>query len=144
MSNKKGVSAVVATILIVLLSVTAVVIVWQVIKPALEKTAGKVSFNCIEVELKINSLNCANRTGTVGVSLNKGKISKLKFVFYNATDSKVKEKTDVPEELGMKTYSFVENETVTNMIGVNVAPVIASETGEEQVCSFAQANPRLC
>jgi len=133
--NKKAISAVVATILVVLLAVVAVTIVWSVLKPAIIKTASKVSTSCIEVNLKIDEANCS--AGTVKVTLNTGNIEKLKFVFINDTGSNVVTR-DPLKGLETKTYVFNESE-IRGASSVKVTPVILSEAGEEILCTEASS-----
>jgi len=134
--DKKGISAVVATILIVLLAVVAVSIVWAVLKPSIIKTASRVSTGCIGVDLKIDEADCSE--GTVKVTLNTGNIEKLKFVFMNDTDSNVVTKESL-DELETKTYTFDESEIVGGANSVKVTPVILSEAGEEILCTEASS-----
>ena len=139
--NKKGISAVVATILIVLLAVVAVTIVWQVIKPALRETAGSVSTNCIEVDISLDKVDCTNQQVTI--TLNKGAISGLKVVLYNDTGSKVTTiSSGILEELETKTYTG--DSPGGNVSGANVAAVINSTTGQGQTCSFVLTTPKPC
>ncbi len=138
--NKKGISAVVATILIVLLSVVAVTIVWAVLKPAITKTASRVSTSCIEVDLSIDEADCS--AGTVKVTLNAGEINNLKFIFINDTDSNVITKEPLGE-LETKTYKFTAKE-VGSAAFVNVAAVILSEAKEEITCSPVLSDPLPC
>jgi len=142
--NKKGISAVVATILIVLLTVVAVVIIWAVLKPAIQRSAGSVSTNCLEVDMNIDKVDCTVGSESVTVTLNTGKISKLKIAFYDAQGSNITTiDTGILEELETKTYTAT-NLPAGTLTGANVAPVIASETGEEQTCSFVQQAPKPC
>ena len=140
--RKKGISAVVATILIVLLAVVAVVIVWAVLKPAITKSAGKVSTNCLEVDLTIDSVSCSVGTANVKVTLNQGNVSSLKIAVYNSTDSQITTiSTGLPQVLETKTYTGTVGGTAT---GANVAAVIGSDTGNTQVCSFVSLSPIPC
>ena len=130
--NKKGISAVVATVLIVLLAVVAVVIVWAVLKPALTKTAGQVSAGCLGVDLSIDSATCSDDSATVVVTLTSGKADKVRVVVTNGADSgSVTEAA--PETLATKTYT-VTYSGLTGDKTVRAAPVILLEDGTEKVC----------
>jgi hypothetical protein len=142
--NRKGISTVVATILIVLLAVVAVVIIWAVLKPALERTASKVSTECIEVDIEVSSATCDSVTDTadVIVRLNAGTVSGVKLIFSNGTDSAVSDQTAVPVELGTKSYNGIST-GVEDASSVNVAGVVMSETGETRTCT-PTATPYSC
>lgn len=55
--NKKGISAVVTTVLIILLSIIAVIILWAAIRPMIEDTSGKAgtAVQCAEISVNIES-----------------------------------------------------------------------------------------
>ncbi len=144
--GKKGISAVVTTILVVLLSVLAVVIVWQILKPSLVETTSRISTSCIDVDLSLDEADCTNGSEKVKVTLNSGKISKLKVVFYDEEGDSIgdaQEIEDVPGELGTKTYTSADL-NFTRAKSVNIAAVIESETGEEITCGFVLLSPRAC
>jgi len=134
--HKKGISAVVATILIVLLAVVAVVIIWAVLKPAITKSAGQVSANCLDIDVSIDSVDCA--TGAVTVTLNTGSISNLTFVMSNATASQSMIQA-APATLGTKTYTFTT--LVPSATVVRVAPIIVLSDGSSKICeNYATKN----
>jgi len=129
--NRKGISAVVATILIVLLSVVAVVIIWVVLKPAITRTAGQVSTNCLEVDLSIDSVDCANQKATV--TLNTGKVANLTIVMTNGTDS-ISQIVTAPDTLGTKTYTLTGTIDAASLTTVRIAPRVLLADGTEKLC----------
>lgn len=133
--HKKGISAVVATILIVLLAVVAVVIIWAVLKPAITKSASQANANCLDVDVSIDSVDCA--TGAVTVTLNSGSVSNLAFVMSSATDSKNTTQA-APSTLGTRTYTIP---TVASATVVRVAPIIVLSDGSSKICeNYATKN----
>ncbi len=62
MLNKKGLSDVIATVLIILLALAAIVIVWSFIQPAIEGTGTSVtsSQKCFDIEVR--PLSCSGTT----------------------------------------------------------------------------------
>ena len=143
--NKRGISAVVATILIVLLSVAAVVIIWQVLKPAIQKSAGRVGTGCIDVDLTINSVNCIT-SNSMKVTLNAGTLTALKVAYYDANGNSVGTiqtiTTGLPLTLESKTLALTP--IGAGITKLNVATVVTSETGEELTCGFVLPTPRAC
>jgi len=69
--NKKGVSQIVTTILIILLVLAAIVIVWQAVKSTVESGAGEITgkTECIGVELDITNVVADTTTNTLTVSV---------------------------------------------------------------------------
>ena len=55
--NKKGISDVVTTVLIILLSIVAVIILWAALRPTIASTAGRVgtAITCTDITLTVNS-----------------------------------------------------------------------------------------
>lgn len=127
--NRRGISAVVATILLVLLTVIAVVIVWAVLKPALIKTAGGITTNCLDVDLALGNVVCS--TGSVTVTLNSGQISQVSIVISNATAS-ANLTADAPALLATNTYTI--NNAPSGATVVRVAGII-SANGQIKTCS---------
>jgi hypothetical protein len=125
---KKGISAVVATILIVLLAVVAVVIIWAVLRPAITKSAGQVSASCVELDVNIDSANCA--AGTATVTLSAGKVGNLTIVMSNATAS-ASTTVVAPDTLGTKTYTINKVDAATVL---RVAPIIVLSDGTLKTC----------
>lgn len=141
--DKKGISTVVATILIVLVAVIAVVMVWAILKPTLEGLTKKISANCLDIDLEVVSASCDANNATVTVKLNTGKISGLKLILSNGTDSESINETNIPDELEMKTYT-VTDISVSSINSANVAAVIGeADDGTEKVCA-PTSEPKTC
>lgn len=143
--NKKGLAEIITVILIILLSLAAIVIIWQVIKPLIYKTTSQVSLSCTTgVELTIRSANCSGNVMTV--RLERGNvedaIKSMKFVFSNGDDSQTVELSKtagdkMPSGLDVITYSFdrtARNMTITNVTSVKIAPTMDGEGGSDLTC----------
>ncbi|MEK6846774.1 MAG: hypothetical protein AABY16_01260 [Nanoarchaeota archaeon] len=55
MFNRKGVSEVVANVLIVLLVIVGIAVIWSVVKPTIERTADTVQSDCFTVQVEPQS-----------------------------------------------------------------------------------------
>ncbi len=149
--NKKGLAEIITVILIILLSLAAIAIIWQVIKPVILKTTSQISLVCLNMDLKITQTNCSREGEIWSVRLERGvgegEIKTLKFVFSGDSGSetitwtKFTENADgvapgMPDELDVVTYTFDLNEyelpSDTNEI--KIAPVVEAEGGEELSC----------
>src|SRR3989344_3667832 len=71
--NRKGLSDVVATVLIILLALAAIAIVWAFVNPSISNTATvtELQSRCFTTELKVNS--CDDTTRVITYELVKGK-----------------------------------------------------------------------
>lgn len=72
MKNKKGLSNIIATVLIVLLALVAVGLVWSFIRPTIEGAGTSIGLTqqCLDVEVR--PTGCDAATGVVQVQLVKG------------------------------------------------------------------------
>lgn len=139
--NNRGISTVVATILIILVTIISIVLIWQVLKPTIKESAAGIEAKCVQLDLTIDkeTTKCSGVDPvTVTVRLGTIPVSKLVFSFENQDESKTKEVTDVPAIQSKKTYSFAVSELlIINPTKVNVGAYVLSETGEtENNCGY--------
>ena len=85
--NRKGISEVVTVILIILLSVAAIIIVWQVVKPLIERPASSAQTDCVTVSLEITSASKAAGTVIVKRSPGAGDLTAIEVVTYDSAGS---------------------------------------------------------
>ena len=145
--NKKGLSAIVATLIIILLTLVAVGIIWAVIRNLVEGGAGQVdlSSKCLNVELSgVNVTENALIPGNYSVTLRRGSDSQddigVKIaVFKGAT-----------ENSGVLEFGDFGNldalGTVTKPV-VTVAPALITEGDSIQFTAYFQdtsGDPQLC
>ncbi len=121
MENKKGLSTIVTTLIVILLTLVAVGIVWAVISGVLKTGVSTVDTDseCLKIDLKASNVNCvtfgSNSNCSVKITRSPGGITfaGLKVIFKsNSVSSSV---TDVPgniAELGSATVQV-------NSIGAN-------------------------
>mgnify|MGYP001598292274 CR=1 FL=1 len=133
MSRKKGLSEVVTTVIIILLSLVAVGIVWVVVKNVVSSGAEGVSLGMFTNSLVIKSVVLENNSVLVDVKRNSGgdNITFVKFIFENGTDSQTVEKQTTLQELEQKTFSFYLSDLLINNISkVSIAAVYVDSSGK--------------
>ncbi len=82
--NKKGVSEVVANVLIILLVIVGVAVIWQVVKPTLDKGASGIkATDCLSLSLEAVSCNLAEKV-IIQRGSGPGTLTGLKLIFENA------------------------------------------------------------
>lgn len=147
--DKRGLSTIVVTLIIILLSLVAVGIVWVVVKNiVVGGGAGvEVGSKCLNVDVAATKVNCSNgavnkmcdvtfaRTGTGSDA-----IGGVKLVFKNSTSgvssSLVTVPGDIAQLVGKKQTGIDTN--MTNANGVNsldVSVYFKDTSGNEQLCS---------
>ncbi len=143
-NNKRGLSAIITTLLVILLVLVAVGIVWGVVNNLITggaKTA-ELAAKCLNIDVKATSVNCNTaspalcnmtfeRTGT-----NNDGIAGVKLVFRNSTAATASSVVNVPgniEKLVGKTALNIDsNMTVSDSVEVTV--FFEDASGNEDLC----------
>ena len=105
MKNKKGLSDVIATVLIVLLALAAIAIVWSFVSPALRNTGASIgaSQKCLEADVKPTA--CSVTSDTVTLQYLKGDVVNVVSILSRTDGSTAVNQTDKGELLSTKTIS---------------------------------------
>lgn len=135
--QKRGLSQVVTTVLIILLVLVAVLIIWGFVRPTIESTGEQVTADCLLIDLE--AVNCDGvDTVTVKRGADSGDLTGVRFVFSGgSTDDGVADNLILPP-LGQADITGV------NVVGgetVNVAAIVGSSG---QVCPVSVKAPFLC
>ena len=129
-AGNRGLSAVVTTLLIILLSIIAIGVVWVVVKNVVDKGSEQINLGQFTLDLSIKNAYIDGSDVKVGVrrSPGQGEISGIKFIFYNGTDSSIVQKDVSLGPLDAKTFSFNSTEVggIDSVQRVSVAPVYVS------------------
>ena len=142
LNNKKGLSDVVATVLIILLALAAVVIVWSFVSPSLRSSGTQINVQtkCLTMELKPTNCKLSGTTASVTYQLAGGeKPNKIRFLFEGAggtTDISAIDVTgtDIPDSLETKNKSLITY-SLGPPIKVSLVAVILGDDGKEYNCS---------
>lgn len=133
--GKKGQAGVITIVLLILISITAVVIVWNVVRPIISDDSAQISTQVLPINLNIGEIFLfAN--GATHVDVNRrtggGEIDSLKFVFTDEGGETYVRDVD-SAGLGVletKTYVF-DSLPNFDMNSVSVYPVIGNKIGIE-------------
>ena len=134
-NNKKGVSEVVANVLIVLLVIVGVAVIWSVVKPTIDKSAKGIETGtaCTGVSLEVVSCAQGDTTNDWDVVVKRntgaGELTGLKLIFEDATEA-----TSVVDAGAITGFDELETQTFSNLddgtivaTKVNVAAVVGGE-----------------
>lgn len=140
---RKGISGVVATILIVLLVVVSVAILWGAVRPLISSTNNRVQPDCLTVDLDVTSCVYANNIVDVVVKrgVGEGDVTAIKFAFsYDALPPSVSAEFLTP--------GFDELETATKSVtGITSTPksvIAVAMVGPEKVLCGITGTPKEC
>lgn len=131
--NKRGLSQVVTTLLLILLIIGAVAGIWVVIRSFVTNSSGQISSSKYSINLQLQSATVNYSTGVADVSVFRnsgpGDLVGIKFIFGDGQNSDVfvRSFSSFPE-LATRTYSIdLSKSSVLNLPKVNtvsIAPVI--------------------
>jgi hypothetical protein len=129
--SKKGVSDVIATVLIILLVLAAIIIVWQAVKGTVTSTTETVAAKakCIGVTLNPVSYSCSNSTGVVTTSVSRGSDDAGAIQMKVVVDNTAEAETAAPSALGTLTAGTITTSaTGKASITLKVAAIIDGNT----------------
>ena len=109
-NNKKGLSTVVATLLVLLLTLVAVGVIWIVVKNVIQQNAEQVSFGKFTISLEISKASIINNTDiNVIVRRNpgKGEIAGILFIAYNKDNSEIVKYNISMQELEERNFQII-------------------------------------
>ena len=130
MKNKKGLSTVVTSLIIILLVLVAVGIIWIVVVNIIssgteQMSLGKLTMNLEIKEVKVNENNIEVR---VKRNPGAGELSGIKFIVSDGVNTEIFEETDITlEELAQRNFVFNLGElNSSNIETVSIAPILKS------------------
>jgi len=138
--NKRGMSMIVSTLIIILLVLVAIGIIWVVVKNLIDSGVEQIDYNtkCLDVDVKATSLINTSATNYKIILSRTGsgeEIAGVKLVFFNASDdaSSVIDVEGNIEPLATVTKS-VEGE-IENVNKVELTAYFEDASGNEKYCS---------
>jgi len=133
--NKRGLSAVVATLLIVLITIAAVLLVWNVVKKNLESSAAGLSkADCIKIDLNIDK--CYSTNGNVILSYNAGNVSKLVVTIENSTTTNITTLTGANLPILGSKKTITPSPTISSATKASVTAFLTGSNNEEIACGL--------
>jgi flagellar basal body-associated protein FliL len=143
--NKKGLSTIVATLLIILLTLVAVGIIWVVIRNVVQGGTDQVNIDAKCIQSNVVATKVVSTTDNLhfNVTLSRqggtDEIGGVKLVFTNADES-ASSTSDVPGNIAALTT--VTQPVITDLANASKVSVVVyflDNKGEEQLCS--NSNP---
>ena len=138
MTNKRGLSNVIVTLIIIVISLIAVGLVWVVVQNLIGDETEEISLGFVTVDLEITEVKVQANDTEVKVKrkTGKGEISGLKFIVSDGVNTKVIDKKNVNlSQLEEKTFilTSVELGNIGFIKEISVAPVFKLGSGEEKI-----------
>ncbi len=141
--RKKGLSAVITTLITILLVLVAIGIIWVVVRNIVETGTEDigVSAKCLPVDVRVTSVSaCSSTSCTVSLTRRAGgdAIAGVKLVFSNSTSGGASDVLDSPgniQPLGTETRTITITGLTNDPDKVEVTPYFKDSSGNEQICS---------
>jgi len=140
--EKRGISGVVVTVLIILLAILAIALVWGFLKGFIKKSALGIHTQCLTCSLDIKKAEVDYENNLIYVKIERntgeGNLSGIRFKFLNSTGSIIRDKETNMEELEIKIFSFDDIGDVEDISKVEIAAIV-SLSGEEDICRIVDS-----
>jgi len=142
-NSSKGLSAIVSTLIIILLVLVAAGIIWVVVRGIIQEGAEGIELGKFTLDLEIKAAQIGDGDVTVVVvrrNPGEGNYIGMNFVFSDGTNSEIKRENTTLQELEEKSFNFILNEISTaNLATISVAPIFELSSGKESVGNVADS-----
>jgi len=141
--NKKGLSMIVSTLIIILLVLVAIGVIWAVVNKIITEGSDKITLDKFLIDLKVENAYADGGEMVVVVErgVGEGDLAGMTFVFSDGENNEIHSTTDTLIELGKGTYTFELTELSTaNIQTVSVAPIYLAPSGDEVLGEVTDTN----
>ena len=137
--GKKGLSTIVITLIIIVLSLVAIGVVWGVAGGILKSGTSQTGLSQFTIKLDIK--NAYEESGKISVNVQRavgeGELVKIKFIFSDGQSSESINQDCSMEALDSQTFILTPTQFIsTEVASVSIAPIFKSSGGEETVGSI--------
>lgn len=132
--NKRGLSNVIVTLIIIVISLIAVGLVWGVAQQIISEGVEDISLAGFKIAIRIPNAEIDGSNIIVNVKRNvgSGNLTGIKFIFSDEKNSESKERTVSLKELESMVFNFTLNDlNILEVKLVSIAPIYLSDSGKE-------------
>jgi uncharacterized protein (UPF0333 family) len=134
--NKRGLSLIITTLILILLVLVAVGIIWYVIRNVISGGTEAIALGKFIADAEIKNVNIDNSTNDVDLSVKrnpgKAEITGMKFVFYDGANSEIMTREIPIKELELKGFSFhLIDLNVNDLVSISIVPILETSAGDE-------------
>ncbi len=133
--NKRGLSTIIITLILIVVSLVAVAIFWVVVRNLLQTGTEGIGLGRYTLSGNIKNVNLDNSTNNISLTVERnpgqGEINGIEFIFSDGTDSEVVKETASMKELeSRKFYFHLTKLNVSNLISISIAFLIKENDKE--------------
>ncbi|MDD5012148.1 MAG: hypothetical protein PHQ66_00670 [Candidatus Nanoarchaeia archaeon] len=140
-SSEKGLSTIIMTMILILVSLAAIGILWVVINNLLKGSSENVGLERLTLSAEIKEVSIDNSSNNVSLLIRRnvggGNLVGMKFFFYNDTSTEVITQYIALEQLKEENFLFHLMMNVSNLNKISIVPVFSSVSGKENVGTVA-------
>ncbi len=141
--NKKALSAIIGTLLVLMIVLAAIVIVWAVSKDTIQSGVEELelSTRCIPISVKATNADCSSGTCDITIYRASGgdEIAGVRIAISDGLNSYIYDRDGDMEDLATETITdldpTVDNVVIANIESVETAVYIKDLTGDNEICS---------
>jgi hypothetical protein len=141
--QKKGLSSIVVTLILIVLSLVAVGAVWLIVSNLLKGQSDQVNLDKITFDAGISALSLDNSTNNVSLvvqrNVGEANLKGMKFYFYNDSDAEVMTEYFIIGELGAKQFTFHLGMNISNLDSVSIVPIFNTKDGKDSLGNVADS-----
>jgi len=133
--QKKGLSTIVTTLIIIVLVLVAIGIVWIVVRNVIQTGTEGVSLNQFTLNAEIMNVDADNVSDNINLTVKRnpgeGEITKIKFIFSTETDSEIVTEEVSLKELEERRFNFhLTKVHVSDLVSISIVPIMKQNEKE--------------
>ena len=141
--STKGLSDVVTTLIIILISLVAIGVVWVVVQNVIQEGSEQVELGQFTLDLQIKAVQVQDENVTIVIvkrNPGEGEFVGMNFIFSDGQNSEIIRENTTLQELDQRSFTITLSEINTsNLKTVSVAPIYMLESGKETQGNLADS-----
>jgi hypothetical protein len=138
--NRKGLSTIIVTLILILVSLVAVGVIWVVVRNVIQTGTEGVGLSQFSLSAKILDVSMDNSSNNISLTVKRnageGELEGISFVFSSGENNEVITRNVSLKELEqMNFYFHLINTSVSDLISVSIVPLIKQD--EKQITGIA-------
>lgn len=138
--NKRGLSNIIVTLILIVISIIAVGLVWSVAQQIISEGTEDISLTGFKISIKIPNAEVQGSNIAVSVKRNagEGNLTGINFIFSDEKDTEVEERTVSLKELQSDVFDFtLDDLNASEVKSVSIAPIYLTNSGKETLGNIA-------
>jgi len=141
--SKKGLSTIIVTLILILISLVAIGVFWVVIQNLIDGNTENIGLDKLTLSAEIKGVNIDNSSNNVTLAIKRnvgeGDLVGMKFVFYNDSSTEIIAQDFELEQLVERKFVLHLAMNVSTLTKISIVPLFRSSQGEENVGNIADS-----